>query len=313
MQMHKKVISFNDIFALGDIKPQDRPAVLKKLKEYRQMLEGISEDTKNTAQYKELMQKITEITKELGVGQVIAEFIRINPGTFIMGEKDQGNNPPHKVTITRPFEISQYQVTQAEFLEFKKDHEFGFPGHAKNPAEQVTWDEAVEYCKWLSLLADDIEQSHKDAIKSLKPEKYINYAFEHHEARLYRLPTEAEWEYACRNEGRSIPDEMAKGLKQYAVYDREKPGPVGSKKPNQLGLYDMLGNVWEWCIDVYEKNISKNTENDPCNFKKGQNRVLRGGSWDLYDSKYLRPSYRYNYDACIRDDNYGFRPARTVE
>jgi sulfatase modifying factor 1 len=310
--MHKKVISFNDIFALKDMKAEDRLTALKKLKGYKQMLEGMSDENKKTAQYKDLMQKITEITKELGVGQVTPGFVRINPGTFIMGSTEKNDhNPEHKEKITRPFEMAQYQVTQEEFLKFKKDHKFGFPGHAKNPAEQVTWDEAVEYCKWLSLQADDIEQSYKNAVKELSPEEYTEYALDHPEARLYRLPTDAEWEYACRNEGRSTPDEMAKDLKQYAVYDKKSTAPVGSKKPNALGLYDMLGNVWEWCADCHADLAEKDAK-DPGGLKSGQERVLRGGSW-IHVELYARASYRYYSEPASCNRSIGFRLSRTVE
>jgi sulfatase modifying factor 1 len=317
MQMHKKIVSFNDIYALGDIKPQDRLAVFKKLKEYRQILGGISEENKKTAQYKELMQKITEITKELGVGQVTAGFVRINPGEFVMGAKDIDDNHPHKVTITRSFEMAQYKVTQKEFLKFKKDHVFGLPGHAKNPAEKVSWNDAAEYCKWLSLQADDIDQSHKDAVRTLSPEDYMAYAFRHPEARLYRLPTEAEWEYACREEGMVIDGYFKKQLYQFAVQNTSKQNnestqPVGSKKPNALGLHHMLTSVWEWCLDVYDEDTSKNAENDPCNLKKGQDRVLRGGSWADSKSEYLRSSSRCYHGQGDRRSFYGFRLVRSL-
>jgi sulfatase modifying factor 1 len=312
MQMHKKIIPFNDIYALGDIKPEDLPSVMERLKQYSQILNGISEESKRTPEYGNLIKTIKELQQKLGILNVTPGFVRINPGEFVMGAKDVNNNPPHKVTITRPFEMAQYQVTQEEFLKFKKDHEFVFPGLSKNPAEKVTWTEAVKYCKWLSMLADDIEQSYKNAVKELSPEDYMTYAFEHPEARLYRLPKEAEWEYACRNEGRSTSHEMYIDLGQYAVYDSESTKPVGNKKPNVLGLYDMLGNVWEWCADQYEKDISADTK-DPKGPKSDLGRVLRGGGWNNKYGHNCDPANRLNYDQDTRHDNAGFRPSRTVE
>jgi sulfatase modifying factor 1 len=278
-QMHKKIISFNDIFALKDIKPEDQPAVLKRILEYKKMLDDMSEENKKTAEYTEAMKKIKQISRKIEAEQKIPKLIRIESGEFVMGSTEEEDNPEHKVRLTRPFELGRYPVTQEEFLKFKKGHELNFPGHPKNPAEKITWYDAVEYCKWLSLQAADIEQRYKDDIKSLSAHAYMIYAYKHPEARLYRLPTEAEWEYACRERGRRKADywfENIKNIDKYAVIKKNSTQPVGSKKPNKLGLYDMFGNVWEWCIDKYA-DIYNSAENDPCRLSGGKERVMRGG------------------------------------
>ncbi len=171
------------------------------------------------------------------VNSIGMKLALIPAGTFLMGSPDSelgrcpDEGPQHEVTISRPFYLSIHPVTQREYQTvmgvnpacfmanlFKRN-----PGH---PVEQVSWDEAVDFCQRLSSLAA-----------------------EKHAGRVYRLPTEAEWEYACRA-GTTTPFHFGTSLFSIQAnidYNRNRTTKVGSYPPNAWGLYDMHGNVWEWC------------------------------------------------------------------
>jgi sulfatase modifying factor 1 len=154
------------------------------------------------------------------------------------------------------------------------------------PATFVTYDQALKFCEWL-------------AKKEGKP---------------YRLPTEAEWEYSCRakSTGRFYFGDDEAGLKDYAWYNKNSAGktqPVGQLKPNAWGLYDMHGNVGEWCRDWYGE-YPAGPVTDPQGPDTGKGRVLRGGSW-YRNSGYLRSAERGNVGPDNRNRNIGFRVART--
>jgi len=166
---------------------------------------------------------------------------------------------------------------------------------ANYPASYVSWDDAVAYCKKLS-------------------EK---------ESKTYRLPTEAEWEYACRAGTKTAwsfgNDEKVIG--DYAWYDKnaveivseQYAHQVGLKKPNGFGLYDMHGNVYEWCHDYYGEDYYKqSSEEDPTGPTSGSSRVLRGGSWVSYTRR-SRSAFRHRGDAGLRNRYYGFRLVRELD
>jgi formylglycine-generating enzyme required for sulfatase activity/serine/threonine protein kinase len=239
----------------------------------------------------------------------------IKPGTFLMGspkgETGQSDNeqPQHPVEITRPFYLGVYPVTQAEYVQVtgqKNPSCISKEGGGKSrvegldtlkfPVEQVSWDEAVVFCEALNRL--DLK----------KPAGW-----------KYALPTEAEWEYACRAGTKSAYyfGSDSKDLGDYAWYDGNAGGrshAVGTRMANPWGLYDMGGNVWQWCADGYDK-YQEGYIKDPKGKDSANSRVLRGGSW--YGApRECRSAFRDDVVPAIRHDNSGFRvvlrlPART--
>ena len=206
----------------------------------------------------------------------------IPPGTFTMGSPpgedgrydDEG--PQHSVEITKPFYLGTYPVTRGQFAAFVQDDGYRTEAETANdkstwrnpfgsynqtdddPVVEVTWNDAGKFCAWLSK-------------KEGKP---------------CELPTEAEWEYACRagtTTAFSFGDDP-KALGDYAWYANNSGNhthPVGVKAPNPWGLYDMHGDVWQWCADNYDKDYyAKSPIKDPKDTNSGQSRVLRGGSWN---------------------------------
>jgi formylglycine-generating enzyme required for sulfatase activity/serine/threonine protein kinase len=207
-------------------------------------------------------------------------------GTFTMGD----GNEAHQVTLTQPFELGVYEVTQEQYEAVMGTIPSKFKG-LQNPVQTVSWNDAVEFCRKLS---------------ELPAEKKAGY--------VYRLPTEAEWEYACRagtTTTYSFGDSDSE-LGEYAWY-RDNSGntthPVGKKKPNAWGLYDMHGNVFEWCQDWYG-NYPSGSVTDPTGAASGRGRVLRGGSFD-FQTSLVRSAYRDYVLPGFRLYTVGFRPART--
>jgi sulfatase modifying factor 1 len=237
------------------------------------------------------------ITNTIGM-----KFKLIPAGTFTMGspEGEEGrrdNETQHKVTITKAFYMQTTEVTQGQWMavmgtEPWKGENFvqEGPGYA---ASWLNWDDAVAYCKKLSEIED----------------------------KTYRLPTEAEWEYACRAGTKttwSFGDDEA-SLGDYAWYDSNAGDrgdkyahKVGLKKPNAFGLYDMHGNVWEWVYDYFGEDYYKQSpEQEPQGPARGSSRVLRGGSWN-HSTRYSRSAGRGWAGAVVRDRN-GFRLVRELD
>jgi len=226
-----------------------------------------------------------EFTNSLGM-----KFVLIPAGTFMMGSPpDEINRRDdenlHKVTISKPFSLQTTQVTQGQWKGVMGNNPSGFETCGDNcPVESVSWDDAQEFI----LKLNQMERTDK-----------------------YRLPDKAEWEYACRAGSTTryyFGDDEAE-LGKYAWYSKNSVGthPVGQKKPNAWGLYDMHGNVWEWCQDWYGEYTGSVT--DPKGPKSGEGRVLRGGSW-FNNARGLRSAYRHRLGPGYRDDSIGFRIAR---
>src|SRR5262249_20506264 len=198
---------------------------------------------------------------------------RVSPTREQAHRNNEG--PQKEVPTTRPFYMGAYEVTQQQYEAAMGSNPARFTaangGGPDHPVEQVSWDEAVEFCLRLSE----------------RPE-------EKQAGRVYHLPTEAEWEYACRG-GASSPFHFGNALSStQANFNGNVPyggapkgpyllktTPVGSYAPNAFGLYDMHGNVYEWCSDRYNANYYQNSpKNDPRGPPTGDSRVLRSGSWD---------------------------------
>jgi formylglycine-generating enzyme required for sulfatase activity len=241
-------------------------------------------------------------------------FVRINGGTFTMGSPEPGRQdwegPQHQVTVNS-FYMGRTEVTQKEYQEVMGTNPSRFK-EENIPVEMVSGYDAIEYCNKRSL---------KEGLTPAYTINGTNVTWNRN-ANGYRLPTEAEWEYACRagtitqfSTGNNITTDQANynGNDPYnnnpkGEY-RDKTTPVGSFAPNVWGIYDMHGNVWEWCWDSYE-DYSSGAQTDPVGAVAGSIRVLRGGGW--YDgASYTRSSYRHSTFPINCSYVLGFRLARS--
>jgi formylglycine-generating enzyme required for sulfatase activity len=289
--------------------------------------------------------------------EAMAAFFKKNYGMDLMVAVFKNEHPSHRVRITKPFYLGTYHVTRGQFRQFVKDTgyisgaekgeeiEGDFPNHTvfreekpgakgwnpdtkdivwnvsyswrntgfeqtdNHPVVNVTWNDAVAFCKWLS----------------------------RKEGKTYRLPTEAEWEYACRAgtttrySSGDDPETLAKVANVAdAAFKAKVPdwkyttikasdgyvftSPVGLFKPNAFGLYDMHGNAWQWCADRYdgyhEEYYAKSPADDPTGPDSGDARVLRGGSW--HDGPHgARSAARFSFVPVHRSATIGFRVAMT--
>lgn len=224
------------------------------------------------------------------------ELVLVPAGEFLMGSPDDEaeryseEGPQHQVRLTRPFYLGMYPVTQLQYMvvTMKKRSEdepfrrFGFEDES-NPVEPESYEEATAYCRKLTELT----------------------------GRIVRLPTEAEWEYACRagNAARFSYGDFSDDLSLYAWYVGNAGGrthPVGQKKPNSWGLYDMHGNVWELCVDWLADTYTAAKSVDPRGPRSGRSRVLRGGS-RRDNPRNCRSASRGWITSTIHDNGIGFR------
>lgn len=201
------------------------------------------------------------------VNGVEFKIMPVEGGTFTMGatsEQDNSNDdesPAHEVTLS-DFCIGETEVTQALWRAVMGGNPSEFKGNS-NPVESVSWNDCQTFIDRLNA-----------ATEGQRPE-----------GRSFRLPTEAEWEYAARGGNKSRHTQYAgssnlSSVAWYSDNSGDKTYPVAKKAPNELGLYDMSGNVWEWCQDWYDENYyGKSPKNDPCNNTEGSLRVVRGGGW----------------------------------
>lgn len=238
------------------------------------------------------------------IGMVL---VHIPAGEFLMGTPD--NDPskawdeiPHRVRISRSFFMGKYEVTQGQYKKVMGKNPSYFAkllAPEQHPVEQVSWDDAVAFCRALSELPDE-----KAA------------------GRSYRLPTEAEWEYACRA-GTTTAYHFgndSNDLSKYALFGGHKAGvwatqKVGIKLPNAWGLHDMHGNVWEWTSDEYGPYRVETEVVDPQGPDKGVGKVARGGSWD-YGAVKCRSAQRYGGEVLTRSFTnfaFGFRVVMVQE
>ncbi len=246
------------------------------------------------------------------------EIVRIPAGEFFMGSEEGREKPRHRVSVPA-FDLGRTEVTVKQFRAFVEATDYrtdaekegwtwiccwsrrdgvdwrsqGFPQSDDDPVVALSWHDAVAFCKWLAAEA----------------------------GQEYRLPSEAEWEYAARA---GTDAEYPAGLEQAAWYKHNSEGkthPVGRKQPNAWGLYDMLGNAWEWVADVWSESYSGAPADGSArldggtghkSFAPGDGRVLRGGAWGLPGTA-LRFAERPPFGSHERCNNSGFRIARSVQ
>ena len=260
-------------------------------------------------------------------------WVTIKAGTFQMGSPDGTGTQPkelcrssdetqHQVTLTHKFEIQTTEVTQGQFTSLMGYSPSYFPSCGGTcPVEQVNWHEAAAYANALSAKAG---KANCYACTGSGTSVTCSEATAYAGAKVYtcpgyRLPTEAEWEYAYRagtttafyNGGITNcygADSNANKIGWYSINSSSKTHPAGQKIPNAWGLSDMAGNVWEWCHDWYG-TYPTTSVTDPLG-TSGSYRVLRGGSWGCYPS-YMRAAARYSFTPTSRYGNLGFRCART--
>jgi len=235
-----------------------------------------------------------------------AALVSIPAGRFLMGDKDEVDAPPHEVSVSA-FLMDKHLVTQDQFQKLMGANPSRWKG-GQNPVEQLRWSDAVKFCN---------KRSEADGLKPCYDLTTLKCDFS---ADGYRLPTEAEWEYACRA-GTTTPyffGATPAKAGEFAWFDKNaggKPRPVGQKQPNPWGLHDMAGNVWQWCNDFYDvEYYTKSPKQDPPGPAEGKNKVLRGGAW-RFSADNCRSGYRYNEhpgsaDVCFGYDIYGFRCVR---
>jgi formylglycine-generating enzyme required for sulfatase activity len=237
-----------------------------------------------------------QITNSIGM-----KLVLISAGEFLMGsakaddpDAQDDEQPQHRVRITQPFYLGQTEVTQGQYKAVMDQTPSYFKGSDDLPVESISWNDAVAFC-------DKLNAMEKGSL----------------EGSIYRLPTEAEWEYACRAGSRtrySFGDDAA-SLGEYAWYDSNsgnKTHPVGQKRPNAFNLFDMHGNVYEWCQDGYKADYYRESPDaDPPGPSRAavRDRVYRGGSWVLYPL-FGRAAVRYGVAPGYRFSGLGFRVAR---
>jgi formylglycine-generating enzyme required for sulfatase activity len=241
------------------------------------------------------------------------EMVSLPGGQFMMGTS-QGTpeeGPPHWVIVS-PFLIDRYLVTHDQFVKAQLPDPSHWQENPKTPVERVRWRDAKAYCN---------ERSRLEGLTPSYNEKTTEWDCDY-AANGYRLPTEAEWEYAARA-GSETPYDFGgpDQLKQYAWFAdnaEQKTHPVGQKKPNAWGLYDMYGNVSQWCEDVFSPTYYKESpEKDPTGPRDPGHdvkRVMRGGNWKV-GADQCRATWRQgertgNTDACFATDFCGFRCVR---
>ena len=285
--------------------------------------------------------------------QTKPDMVLVDGGSFQMGNPgtaapkgDPDERPVHAVSV-KSFSIAKYELSVKEYKQFindasassyfssKREHKmpddpdadwyaehpdtkkfYPLPTHPwwgwidDMPMQHITWYDAVAYCNWLS---------DKEGLQKCYVENEDGGIDLDRTKNGYRLPTEAEWEFAARggNKSKNTIFSGSANAADVCWYDDTSqlkgPQKVGTKKPNELGIYDMSGNVWEWCSDYYDKNYyTKSPQADPFNTVPSSYRVLRGGSWH-YQVEHATITSRDGPEPAFTNFNYGIRLARNAQ
>jgi formylglycine-generating enzyme required for sulfatase activity len=274
--------------------------------------------------------KVEQIDRKLKTGRVEGKrhwyinrqgqtLVLVPPGEFETEAAVQGKRV--QVRVERRFGLAVREVTVAEFLRFRKDHKYAKESAPTEdcPVNMVSWYDTAAHCNWLNK-QEGIAEDQWCYVSNEKDEKG-DYAegmtVKANALSLsgYRLPAEAEWELACRA-GSVTPWSMGEAvdlLRRYAWYAANSPGrsrPVGSLRPNDLGLFDLHGNAWEWCNNRHEEFTDIRDRNTDDKVDNKGSRSLRGGGFAYYPLN-LRSASRYWNLPAVRYQIFGFRPART--
>jgi len=232
-------------------------------------------------------------------GQGRPGMVWIAPGEFVMGspvdelDRDWDEGPQTRVRISRGFWMGMHEVTQGEYHAVMGENPSRFLGDARRPVDRVRHRDAVEYCARLT---------RQQTVAGVLPEGHA-----------YRLPTEAEWEYACRagtitrfSHGDDLQDHALEEHAWFSANSRSSTHPVGTRLPNPWGLYDLHGNVLEWCLDGAGGELPGGEVVDYQAPAEGLLRIARGGSW-LYGARACRSANRDSYGESTRSSDLGFR------
>lgn len=239
------------------------------------------------------------------------EMLLVPAGEFLMGDASGAvNERPMRRVAVSAFYMDRYEMTQAAYQRLMGKNPAKSPGENK-PVERVSWVSAAQFCNMRSL---------REGLEPCYDPQTLQCNFN---ANGYRLPTEAEWEYACRagTQTRFSFGDDPRRLQGYAWYEsnsNETTHPVGGKAPNPWGFYDMYGNVWEWCNDFYEDRYAAAERiTNPRGPESGEDVVIRGGGWRSTEDE-CRSSARHHEppalaDVCFGYDTYGFRCVRAAQ
>lgn len=267
--------------ALAEKKAQEEQKALNERKARGAQEAARLEEEKNKIEYEATRkQRITDRAKRDG-------FVSIPAGLFSMGSKsgDAAEAPVHRVNISQGFEMAKFEVSQAKWEEVMDKNHSRFKG-AQRPVENVSYEDVQEFIRRLNQ----------------KDDGYV-----------YRLPTEAEWEYASRVGGTRNYTANLDAMAWHARNADGKTHDVGTKQSNSWELFDMLGNVWEWCQDWYDRAYyASSPVVDPQGPPSGVERVIRGGAWFADPSKMCRSENRNHAKPSFRSDQLGLRLVRTL-
>ena len=286
-----------------DNRPADFAAVLERLKSASPQQPALAKPTKKlTNSIGMILVRIEPGSSQMGTTkEQIDQLLRLFPDSKREWFDDE--QPQHPVKITRPFFLGTHPVTQCQYKAIMGSTPSRFKGSDDRPVENVSWLDAVSFCNKLS------EKDKRTPFYRIKGTDLADMG-----GNGYRLPSEAEWEYACRAGSATLfpfGDDAGK-LGEHAWYSSNSElmtHEVGQKLPNAWGLYDLLGNVWEWCADWYDENYyASSPAADPPGASGVSARVFRGGSWN-FDARFCRPASGLKYAPVVRNYILGFRVA----
>jgi len=254
------------------------------------------------------------------VSNMKPKMVMVEGGTFKMSPKENAVDSKTKKKIVyditvSSFEMAKFEVTVADWKAYTSANKINMPTRPswgwndEYPMTNITWVDAIKYCNWLSKV-NNLKPAY-----SKKGEKYVcDFTSEG-----YRLPSEAEWEYAAKggNKSKNFAYSGSDDLEMIAWYaenSRKSPQEIGTKLANELGIHDMSGNVWEWCWNYYSPihHLVEKRDN-PTGPDRGEKRAVRGGSWDSSKLDYLKPSNQLSWNPISTNEFFGLRIVRTVK